>query len=268
MNFHEWTSFLDKENDKIEKSLNFNLFEGVVIDKRNKKISYNPKHQNNSDTSINNNPSYHKVHGIDVISLFKRKKNIDQSEGNPLVFALKKHNNWKIDIKDIILILKQFVAITDKIKPEYDTIIKVPSRSELNNSFLYRLSDVIDFTHMIDDMFMKLESHEVLTCNDFSNVTKKDWKKLHKSFGDMVDKNDGIFSYKFVPSYLRKYIASTCKDSYIGNELAVSPKINNKDILVLDDTNSTGQIISEICSTIIETYAPKSITVITLFSPL
>lgn len=86
---------------------------------------------------------------------------------------------------------------------------------------------------------------------------------------DMAQENNGIFSYSYIkPADLRKHISSSVKDSYIGNELLVSPKINNKSILILDDSVSTGQSISEICKNIIHTYTPESITVITLFNSL
>ena len=45
-------------------------------------------------------------------------------------------------------------------------------------------------------------------------------------------------------------------------------KINGQDILIIDDTISRGQSIKEACKIMSESYAPKSITVLTLLSKL
>ena len=45
-------------------------------------------------------------------------------------------------------------------------------------------------------------------------------------------------------------------------------KINGQDILIIDDTISRGQTIKEVCQIISDSYAPKSITVLTLLSKL
>lgn len=42
--------------------------------------------------------------------------------------------------------------------------------------------------------------------------------------------------------------------------------INSQDVLIIDDTISRGQTIREICNIINDTFVPKSITVLTLFS--
>ena len=47
-----------------------------------------------------------------------------------------------------------------------------------------------------------------------------------------------------------------------------SEMINDKDILILDDTISSGKTISDSVYAINETFKPKSITVITLFSKI
>lgn len=44
--------------------------------------------------------------------------------------------------------------------------------------------------------------------------------------------------------------------------------INDKDILIVDDTISRGQSIKEMCEIIQNTYNPKSLTVLTLMSTL
>jgi hypoxanthine-guanine phosphoribosyltransferase len=57
-------------------------------------------------------------------------------------------------------------------------------------------------------------------------------------------------------------------DDYESEAIEYAPFINDKNILVLDDTIASGKTISEACKIIIESFTPKSITVITLFSKL
>ena len=45
-------------------------------------------------------------------------------------------------------------------------------------------------------------------------------------------------------------------------------KINGQNILIIDDTISRGQSIKEACKIMMESYAPKSITVLRLLSKL
>ena len=45
-------------------------------------------------------------------------------------------------------------------------------------------------------------------------------------------------------------------------------KINGQDILIIDDTISRGQTIKEVCNIMQQSYAPKSITILTLLSKL
>ena len=45
-------------------------------------------------------------------------------------------------------------------------------------------------------------------------------------------------------------------------------KITGQNILIIDDTISRGQTIQEACRIMQETYAPRSITVLTLLSKL
>lgn len=44
--------------------------------------------------------------------------------------------------------------------------------------------------------------------------------------------------------------------------------INDKNVLFIDDTISRGQTIKEACSIIKDSYKPKSVSVLTLISPL
>ena len=101
---------------------------------------------------------------------------------------------------------------------------------------------------------------------DTPNMSEKDAKIILNSLRKMIEKDD-YFTYKEIPTNLRKYICNSC--TIYGNDaLKYSDIINDKDILILDDTISSGETISDNVKAIRDTFAPKSITVITLFSKL
>jgi hypothetical protein len=257
LKFREWLEELDYAEV---------LIEGIDIDGDSKTVKFNNNHENNVDTSSIINPTYTEIDGIPVVSIFKRKHNKEKSDGSPLIHALKGNFGWTIDEKSIIELFKQFLKISKKIDTKYDTIINVYSRSTLNTQFLSRLNKVVKADNHITDLFMKLEASEVLMQATKSNIGKENFNKLMKALQKMIDK-DNYFTYKMLPTDLRQYICTSCKVEE-RDDLMYSEMINDKDILILDDTISSGKTISDSVYAINETFNPKSITVITLFSKI
>lgn len=245
------------------------LIEGIDIDRDNRIVRFNPSHEDNTDTSINLNPTYYKVLGYDIISIFKRKENIEKDDGSPLVYALKGIKGWKIDVNSVIILLKQFIRITEKIKPVYDTIITVESSSRLNQQFLHRLNKIIKAEYHITDMFEKIPAAEVYITNfNGKNLSKEDSLKISKAFAKMQSENNGDFSFKYIPNKLRYTITKTIHFEPETDLVKYGEIINDKNVLILDDTISSGTTISEYCKNILEIFTPKSVTVITLFSSI
>ena len=172
----EYYQFLSEQLD------NSFLLEGINIDTVNKIVSIDLSHEEGVDTSLIN-PTYKKISGVNVISIFKRVRKNDpltgtSLDGNPLIYALKEINGWKINKDDIIKLLKQFIRISEKIKLEYDTIIKVPSTSVLNTEFLYRINKIIKCKDVISDMFNKMDATDVFDVIDSSLVPPADFKLI------------------------------------------------------------------------------------------
>ena len=66
---------------------------------------------------------------------------------------------------------------------------------------------------------------------------------------------------------MRKVIEHTIKisDEFYGQYVDA---INEKNILIIDDSIALGSTIKQACQIITDAYTPKSISVLTLFSPL
>lgn len=263
------------------------IMEGIDIDITDKTVTFNDNHEDNVDTSILLNPTYYKYRDCDVISIFKRKQSVNYRgyDGNPLVYALKGLKGWKFknDSLDTFSLLKRFVKICNKIDKKFDTIITIPSSNPLNTHFLHGLNKIIKCDNKIDDYFIKLNSDEVLNdYYDFSRLRddsirlgvgyEKLKNKVIKAFDEMYADNNSVFSYKYFHAIgdsdisLRDYVIKSMKSS--GNELKYSDMINDKNILILDDTISRGNSIVESSEDILDTFTPKSTTIITLFSAL
>ena len=258
----------NKELNHIEKyfpeDTNF-IFEGININYTKKLVSVDLTHENGVDTSIINNPIITYIGDIKVISIFKRKK-YEDSDSNPLLYALKKINGWTINQQNVDILINQFNQIINKIVPNYHTVIKVPSSNELNNIFLDKLNDVLKCDNKIYDFIHKLDCDMIWEDGiDFVNMSVTDNLLMKKCFAKM----NGEFTFKHIkPVSLRKFIKKIYNDNLIDNQLDFAHQINDKDILILDDTVTTGATISLFIDAINYTYTPKSITVITLFSSL
>lgn len=84
----------------------------------------------------------------------------------------------------------------------------------------------------------------------------------------MDEKRGGTFSRHLIKDKnMRNVLLNTLKIS-LDRYAKDSKIINGQDILIIDDTISRGQTIKEACQIMLESYAPKSITVLTLMSRL
>lgn len=259
--------YINELIETTDKEINI-LPEGINIDHGRQTITFDPTHEDNIDTSTVLNPTYYNVNGYPVISIFKRKVNDERTDGTPLIYALKGINGWKIDDNSILELLKRFIRITETIKPIYDTIVVVDSNSTLNIKILHRLNKIIKANKVIYGLFEKLEANDILLHHlNCSRLPPKDVDDLSKIITKMAS-TDNKFSFKKIPTKYRHCISKSI--DYAGPDSVLEYKdfINDKNILILDDTLTTGTTVSEYCKNILDTFTPKSVTVITLFSKL
>ena len=264
-----------------ERELNEVVNEGIDFDPITKTVAYNPSHEENVDTSLDNNPTVDRelVQDVNVWSIFKRKQGL-RGDGNPLVYALKNEGGWHFrSQEDANAIEKQFHLIAEKFASMYPigvTII-IPSGNELNNHIAEVVMSKSENAEIINGVICKLTTEEVddivLDFNSkFREFYKDEFNSKYYELGrylDLMDKErNGYFSRHLIKnSQMRNVLDSTLKLS--DDRFAeFANKINGQDILIIDDTISRGQSIKEACQIMLESYAPKSITVLTLLSRL
>ena len=268
-------------NENVEKEMDIPFNEGIDFDPDTKTVAYNSSHENYIDISIENNPSIggEIVPGVQVWSIFKRKKGETREDGNPLVCALNGEGWTFRSEEDRLAIEKRINDIATKFAQIYPigvTII-IPSGNELNYHIAEMVMSKSKNAELLEGAICKLTTEEVndivLAKKSFFRQIYKDifnaaYKQLCVYFEEMDEKRDGTFSRHFIKdSKMRNVLLNTLKvspDRYAKD----SKIINGQDILIIDDTISRGQSIKEACQIMLESYAPKSITVLTLSSKL
>ena len=273
---------LKKVLSLIERIEHKQLFEGIDFDNETLSVSYNPSHEENVDTTIENNTSKDDtiVPGVSVWSIFKRKKGL-RGDGNPLIYALKGENGWHFrSEEDKNAIERQFDIIAEKfstIHPIGVTII-IPSGSELNEHIAGIVMSKSKNAEVINGVICKLTTEEVdrIVLEDMNSTFRKHYgEKFNAAYqtlcgylDEMDEKRNGAFSRHLVlDKEMRNVLDVTLKLS-TDRFAEFANKINGQDILIVDDTISRGQTIKEACNIMMESYAPKSITVLTLLSKL
>ena len=268
-------------NEAVAQSIDSVINEGIDFDPHTKTVSYNPSHEENVDTSIEHNPTMDGdiVPNVQVWSIFKRKRGL-RGDGNPLVYALKGEGGWTFrDESDRNAIEKQFDAIDTKFATMYPVgvTILMPSGSELNMHIADVVMSKSRNAELIKGVICKLTTEEVddivLDFNSkFREFYKDEFNSKYYELGrylDLMDKEEnGYFSRHLIKNnQMRNVLDSTLKLS--DDRFAeFANKINDQDVLIIDDTISRGQSIKEACQIMLESYAPKSITVLTLLSKL
>lgn len=260
------------------------MCEGIDINDNKREIAYNPNHQDNLDTSVENNPIVDKtiIPGVEVWSIFQRKWS-RQGDGNPFIYALKKEKGWHFRREsDRELIEAQINAVADKFleKSNYNATILIPSSSNVNNYLADILISKASSLQRIDGLLRKLSTQEAEDYaledgSTFRKVYGANEEQFNFAMGDLrgyLDKMDrlknGIFTRHLIDDREMRNAMDKTFALNADPENMFAPKINGMDLLIIDDTISRGQSVNEAVSRLKQCYAPKSITVLTLLSKL
>lgn len=211
------------------------------------------------------------------------------SDGNPLVYALKRERNYKFrtdfdknEVKACIaaildVFVKQYFLDT---KSKAVTVI-CPSENHLNTVFAKALqksaSKIGKNVSIHSEYLVKYPVEDVrYEVNDDAGSDLNRWliklpkekarqkrEALDIAFNRMEAEHNGVFAYHFIKDQeTRQHISNTMRLS------AYMKGIDGEHVIVLDDTMSNGKTISEACSLLCGSYLSKTITALTLFSPL
>lgn len=230
------------------------LYEGIEINLKSRTVKLTDENEDFVDTSIDNNPTTSST----AISIFKRKKS--ESDGNPLVYALKVQKGWTISDEDKEELFRRANKILDKIQLDIDLVIIPPSSSELNQVLGEMVAEKFK-AETLNYCLMKRTKEEVLDDVDWSLFSDKETEQLSDAFSRM-----GVyFEAKKFPK------EDSLKERFEAGIFKFNPECKGKDVLkknvlVVDDILSSGLTLSMCAKVIEEQFFPKSVHNLVMFS--
>lgn len=234
-------------------------------------------HERLVDTSSDNNPGCtDKVaDGIKVWSIFKRKERYpNESDGNPMINTVKRVNDYELTNPKVVK--TRIEQIADKFFQDnkgIDVTIMVPSANVLNHYFANVIAKRCKNPECISNVLVKMSTEEVENYiykpdSIFHKYYKENFWKQYQTFKNYCNEMKGCFQFhKIYDIEMRKVIEHTIKlsNEYYSKYIEA---LNDKNVILVDDSITLGQSIRESCTIISNYYTPKSISVITLLSPL
>lgn len=276
------------------------MCEGIDIDSGKRLVMYNPDHNRLVDTrestmmpiestitirtlNTNSETTY------PIISLFGRNSEDGGtgSDGNPLIYALKGTNGWKFRSEnDRKKILAQALNVATNLfkQHSFGAVIYTPSTNRLNDKIAEIVSQACPKAVKIPkDLIRKKKSSDVFGSLDddwikyvlghYDPRTKHysqespDWQEYIQEqetvLNDLHRRMGPVFTYHALPMVYRKAIPQSAE---LGDLCEYDSVINDRDIAIIDDTLTTGKTLSDISELVLDTYVPRSITFITMFS--
>ena len=269
-------------NESVKEILSLyeEIEEGIDIDPQTRTVSYNPNHEENVDSSVEKNPTCDKglIPGVNVWSIFQRKRDV-LGDGNPIIYALK-GEGWKISGKDRKAIERQFHVIAEKFASFYtiSITILIPRGSYLNEYIASVVASKSKDAQIIKGIIRKITTEEVndiVLYDDNCDFRKFYGKNFNAAYEQLLDylktmnkQRGGEFTRHFIKNEEMRNVLDKTLVTSDDHYARFAKKITGQNILIIDDTISRGQTIQEACRIMQETYAPRSITVLTLLSKL
>ena len=236
-------------------------------------FNINDDHQDNVDTNDVNNPKpfVAKLNNYTIYSIFVRKSGIKRNKltgGNSMIYAMKGEDGYAYGNNEVKMEIYRRIALVMRAIPEaFDTVIKTASTNFLNDDLFKLAQENIRANAFYDGIFSKMTFGEV-----YEKLRQTKWyrevcdEKTKNNLDNIFIANrNGIFKYKELDKVKTRL--------YIPLPINVNPDkvrdedINDKSILILDDTATTGKTLSDSANALMETYDPAKITFLTIFSP-
>lgn len=141
------------------------LIEGIIYNPQKKTVRYSKYTGKDVDTESNEMFVDKKtIKGITIYSVFKRSRDTE-SDGNPLIYALKGESGWKFQDEnnknEFLSRLDTKVSIISKNFLDKDTTVLTPSSRNLNKLLGNLLKKNLNHITLLDDVVRKMTIGEV-----------------------------------------------------------------------------------------------------------
>ncbi|MBI5162845.1 MAG: phosphoribosyltransferase [Magnetospirillum sp.] len=223
-------------------------------------------HERLVDTSTTANPSQWRPGSFVLLSLLRRKPDADiTADGSPVMHAIKGHPKYKIDKWELGRLSRRATHIAKKLGNNLvaDAIVIAPSGSPVNLYIARRIKRHLFSSVAIYDCLEKRTIGEIVSMLKGAPMSPTNRRvaghllavleggKPHLPI--QMKRMDKRFSHLIKPVKLKA-----------GH---VMPPPGSA-ILLIDDLYSSGSTVEACVSELMQACSPKSITVLTLFSPL
>lgn len=275
----------------MEKISYYNRHINEGFDIKGRRLIFTDAHQKVLDTSFDGQLTISvipvdNIGDVKVYSIFKRCQQTDfKSDFNPVLYALKKERDWDFaDDANKTLFWNRFTQLLRRFlrdhKNEFDTTIVVPSSNRLNRdiaSEIRKISEKVGIHHISSGGLYTINADDILDAAwEKDSYFREYWGDEFESAYDKLEKfalkmeceNNNLFKYHIITDIkLRESILHTLD---VDDDVAYmySSNINGKNIIIVDDSIMKGQTIRNAIYAIQNSYAPASVSVLTMFSRL
>ena len=236
------------------------------------------EHQKGVDTGNPDEPSLF-VSEIEkelvVYSIFKR-TNMDtrrpDRDGNPLIYGLKREFDWVISEEDREEILKRVSSYIKEIPRDIDVVISVPSGNFLNREISKVIAESLGVPLIDNGSFCKFTKEKFFDMHPVDDrALEKDGFDVDRFYYDLENvwctSDTEYFRFHDIPVKMRKYINVPPYYFPERRMLELAEQMNGKNVMVIDDTVTTGASLKYACECIVGTFDVKTLTYVSLFSP-
>lgn len=227
------------------------------------------EHNDGLDMSLSGNPTVMEIKGLQVFSLFRRRRlSTNEADGNPLIYALKQLNQFRIDEQNKVVMWdtaeKIFGQWACPWKPT--GVISIPSQHSASNDLAARISDWMGIDHVSESIICKKTVKEVLAEAEFlketGGIADRDLRAFKRQLSRLSSTPLGkTFQMKEVKDVSIRHYFQPWKATEHAGETA------EHDLLLVDDLIGSGASLMTCAKFLVENGYPV-VGGLSLFSPL
>jgi len=242
---------------------------GINVDRQNN-ITIDDSHNKRVNMDEDHNPTYITLNNINIGFIFQRNKTGDKDrDGNPLIYALKGMNGFKIQpfIRKNVFTKAGNIASKLMSNINADFLLPVPSSKNLCHEISQTINSVSSIPILNSDFIVKKTFDDMISQYDGNiptNLSDRD-RDLYKSQLSIwkSGKKNSLVSMKNIPNAIRIHFNPFKLDQTAFSSIDIS----GKNILIIEDLMSSGSSIISISDILISNGASVSNS-ICLMSPI
>lgn len=222
---------------------------GINIDE-NKLVTFDEQREQFVNTSMASNPTSVRVNELLVYGIFKRlyarnNSGTPDSDGNPLIYAIKAKKGYFISLKECCLFMPNFYGITQRIleRKKYNVVIPMPSSSVVTACVARRIHRLCQANNaaIYYDVFSKKTYGEVYEELRAVTVDHKE-KQIIISLRRQIEKflksdSNRFFAMKDIDPSARRFIRPLKLNQ---DPVMLKKMLSGKSIVLVDDLLASG----------------------------